>query len=143
VAQAYTPRNSLRINPSFSRALTEKTQLVFAYGFNAVNYQDTANTSLIDYRQQIVNLGVEQKLTERTTAPSPATTTSSKPIPPTPAIQTVGIVAGIVHDFSETLRGSVRAGPRWTRSEVKSQTAFAQGPSLAACAQIHDHHIDV
>jgi hypothetical protein len=136
VAQAYTPRNSLRINPSFSRALTEKTQLVFAYGFTAVNYEDTANTGLIDYRQQIVNLGVEQKLTERTTGTLTGYYDEFETDPANSRIQTVGIVAGIVHDFSETLRGSVHAGPRWTRSEIKSQTTVCEGPIILGQCQI-------
>jgi hypothetical protein len=130
VAQAYTPRNSLRINPSFARALTETTQLVFTYGFTAVNYQDTANTSLIDYRQQIVNLGLEQKLAERTTGSITAYYDEFETDPANSRIQTVGIVAGIAHDFSETLHGSVRGGPRWTRSEVSSQTVVCAGPII-------------
>jgi len=52
VAQAYSPRTELLINPSWTRALTESTRLNLNYGYTQVNYGETSGTSLIDFSTQ-------------------------------------------------------------------------------------------
>jgi hypothetical protein len=131
VAQAYTPRTQVSIAPSWTRALTEKTNLVVDYNFTAVSYSDTAGTSLIDYREQIVNAGVEHKLAERTTASLSAYYDFFETDPANFQAQTVGVLAGLTQDFSETLRGSVKAGPRWTRSKTAPAATICNGPIVS------------
>jgi hypothetical protein len=40
----------------------------------------------------------------------------------------VGILAGVSQEFSETLHGMFKIGPRWTRSETASQATVCSGP---------------
>jgi len=135
IAQSYTPRNELFINPSFVRALTESTKLVVGYDFTAVNYADTVGTSLIDYREQRVFAGIEHNLTERTTAVVTGYYDFFETDPDTFKAHSTGVVAGITQAFSETLRASLLAGPRWTHSTSSSQAPVCSGPIINGVCQ--------
>jgi hypothetical protein len=128
VAQAFTPRTEVTINPSWSRSLSEQTKLVATYDFTDVNYSNTSATTLIDYRDQLATIGLEHNLTERTTTTLTAYYNLFQTDPSNFEARTVGILGGVAHDFSETLRASVVGGPRTTRSTTSSQTQVCTGP---------------
>jgi hypothetical protein len=132
IAQAFSPRTELFINPSFKRALTESTKLVVGYDFTAVNYADTAGTSLIDYREQRVSAGIEHAFTERTTGVLSAYYDFFETDPATFKAQSAGVEAGIIQAFSETLRASLLAGPRKTHSTT---TSACNGPIINGICQ--------
>ncbi len=134
VVLAYTPLNQLIINPSWSRSLTERTKLVASYGFTGDNYLDTANTGLIDWRDQIASVGMQYALSERSVVTLTAYYDMFKTDPAKFRAETTGIQAGITHDFSETMRAALVLGPRYTRGTTSSQASVCDGPIiLGAC----------
>lgn len=123
IVQAYTPRTQVTANPTWTRALSESTNLVASYNFTAVNYADTEGTSLIDYHDQIVKAGIQHKLSERTTLTVNGYYDFFETNPSTYRASIVGLQAGIAQDLSETLRASIVGGPRFTHSDTSAQAA--------------------
>lgn len=122
-----TTRTTTSINPAWSRSLTETTQLRVDYQYFDTQYENDLSLSLLDYRQQAVNLTVSDQLTQRTnvyailgysnfevTSPESQIKTSY-----TSASQTNTAQLGISHDFTETLKGNLSGGPRKTTSETR------------------------
>jgi hypothetical protein len=128
IVQAYTPRTQLVINPNWTYDLTEQTKLVTSYNFTGVNYSDTVGTSLIDYREQMLAVGLRHSLGERTTATLTGYYDFFETDPDNFKAQTAGLVGGIEHAFSETLKGILAAGPRVTHSVTSAQTQVCNAP---------------
>jgi hypothetical protein len=135
IAQSFSPRTEVFINPSFARALTESTKLVVGYDFTAVNYSDTTGTSLIDYREQRVIAGIEHSFTERTTGVLNAYYDFFETDPDNFKAHSVGAQAGIIQAFSETLRASLLAGPRTTHSTTSARAPVCKGPIINGVCQ--------
>jgi hypothetical protein len=128
VVQAYTPRTDLSVNPTWSHALTPQTKVVVGYAMTVVNYSDTGGTSLTDFREHIATAGVEHNLTERTTVRVAAYYDRFNTENDNFKADTVGVQAGVSHDFSETMRATVIGGPVRTRSETSSQSPVCNAP---------------
>lgn len=122
-----TTRITTNINPSWSRSLTETTQLRIDYQYFDTEYENGVSIGLLDYQQQGVNLTVSDQFTPRTsvyailgysnfevTSPESQITTSY-----TNTSQTNTAQFGISYDFTETLKGSLSGGPRKTVSEAR------------------------
>lgn len=122
-----TTRITTNINPAWSRSLSETTQLRVDYQYFDAQYKNDLSRSLLDYRQQALNLTISDQLTKRTgvyailghsnfevTSPESQIETSY-----TSTSRTNTAQFGISHDFTETLKGSLSGGPRKTISEAR------------------------
>jgi hypothetical protein len=131
VVQAFSPRNEIYVNPTWRRALTARSNVVVGYGMTVVNYSNTPGTSLTDYREQLATLSLEHNLSERTMVSIGAYYDRFETDPDNFEADTVGVQAGIIHNFSETARATVSAGPFSTRSTTSSQTTVCNGPIVS------------
>jgi hypothetical protein len=130
VVLAYRQRNLQTVNPSWSRALTEATSIRASYNFTNVHYDDTAGTSLIDYRDQSVSVGLQTSFDERNVANVAAYYDRFETDPSQFKATTYGIQGGYDYAFSETLHGSLTVGNRWTQSVSTSQALVCDGPII-------------
>lgn len=108
--------DSRSINPSWTWAMNELTQLQLAYSFNSISYVDGRSAGLSDYTTR----GISAQLTNWFDAKDqvffsagysifnvPSTTFESK---------SATYQAGVTRVFSETLRGTISAGARKSSS---------------------------
>ncbi len=130
VALAYRQRNLQTATPSWSRALTEATFLKASYTFTNVHYDDTAGTRLIDYRDQIASVTLQRAFDERNVGSIAVYGDRFETRPSQFDATTYGVQVGYEHLFSETLRGSLVVGNRWTRSDVTSNALICDGPII-------------
>ncbi len=130
VVLAYSPRNLLTVNPSWSRALTETTSIKANYGYTSVNYGDTSGSGLIDYQDQLVSVGLQSSLDEGRVVGVTAFYDRYQTSPPQVRANTYGILGSYDHSFSETLRAAFVFGWRWTQSTISSQTLICDGPVI-------------
>ena len=124
---AYRQRNSLNFNPSWSRQLSERMLLDVRYSYRAADYNDTAGTSLTDWRDQTASIGLQWALDERSLLTLAAYYDRYETDPDTFRARTYGIQAGYEYAFSETLRGGVTAGLRRTRGTTSSTAVVCDG----------------
>jgi hypothetical protein len=105
------------INPSWTWAMTELTQLQLAYSFNSVSYVNGQSVGLFDYSTHDVSAQLSSQLDAKdqiffsagySIFNVPATTLESK---------SASYQAGITRTFSQTTRGTLSAGTRKTASE--------------------------
>jgi hypothetical protein len=130
VVVAYRQRTQLTANPSWTRSLTEATAITATYGYNKINYPDTAGTSLIDYADQTATIGLQTVLDEGNVASVTAYYDRYETSPASFLANTYGIQAGVDHYFSETLHATLVVGARKTRSTASSQALVCDGPIL-------------
>jgi hypothetical protein len=130
VVQARRERNRFTAAPSWSHSLTEATALTASYNYTDVRYADTRNTSLVDYRDQQATVGVLSNLSERDTLAVIGYYDWYETNPKTFEAKTYGIQAKYDHAFSETLRGTLAAGVRNTKSTQSSNALVCSGPIL-------------
>ena len=124
---AYRQRNWLYINPSWSRQLSARTLLDVRYNYRAADYDDTAGTSLIDWRNQTASIGLQSALDERSLLTLAAYYDRYETDPDTFRATTYGIQAGYEYAFSEALRGGVTVGWRKTRGRTSSNALVCDG----------------
>lgn len=114
VQKAYDTRS---INPSWTWAMNELTQLQLAYSFNSVSYVDGQSVGLSDYSSRTISTQLSNQFDPRdqiffsagySIFDVPATTLESK---------SASYQAGITRTFSETTRGTLSAGSRKTSDE--------------------------
>jgi hypothetical protein len=65
VVLAYRQRNLQTASPYWSRSLTEATSIRVSYNFTNVDYDDTSDTSLIDYQDQSASVELQTRVDER------------------------------------------------------------------------------
>jgi len=130
VVLAYSPRNQLNVKPSWSRAITEATSINASYGYSNTNYQDTSGTSLTGYLEQLASVGTQSKVDEGKVLNLAAYYERYETRPSQTRQNTVGVLGGYDHAFSETLHSVFLVGWRWTRTTLSSQALICDGPII-------------
>lgn len=114
VQKAYDTRS---VNPSWTWAMNELTQLQLTYSFNSVSYVDGKRVGRFDYSTRAVSAQLTNQFDPKdqiffsagySIFNVPATTFESK---------SALYQAGITRTFSETVRGTLSAGARKTSNE--------------------------
>jgi len=127
VQKVYDTRS---VNPSWTWAMNELTQLQLAYSSNSISYVDGRRVGLFDYNTRAISAKLSNQLntidqlfisTGYSIFNVPATTLESK---------TASYQAGITRTFSETTRATLAAGARKTSSEqIGLVCTVSLGPS--------------
>jgi len=119
LVQTRRRRESVNLNPSWTHALSDQSDLKLAYAFTHVSYD--GGTSYVDYRYHDLSGTVVHQLD----AKNQLSVTLSASRYSAPNIKsetdTYGLQAGVIHAFSETVRGSLLVGGR--KSEAETETA--------------------
>jgi hypothetical protein len=124
---AYSPRNSLNVNPSWIRQLTDRMLLDFRYSYRAADYDDTAGTSLTSWRDQSASVGLQWAPDERSALRLEAYYDKYSTDSASFRARTYGIQAGYNYAFSETFRAGVTAGLRRTHGTTSSSALVCDG----------------
>jgi len=119
-------RNRFTANPSWTRALTERTSFVASYTYSNVRYGNTSGTGLVDYRDQTAAAGLQSKLSDRETGSVTAyyeryDTDQSR-------ANTYGAQIAYDRALSETVHGSIAAGVRRTHNALFAHALVCDGP---------------
>lgn len=120
IALAFTQRNLWTAAPSWTRTVTERTSMVAGYQFAHATYENRLRFGLVDYQTHSGNAGVSHLLTDRTQVSLMAIGTWFQAPRADLETQIYGAQASITHDFTDTLRGKVEAGPRFVTNAVES-----------------------
>ncbi len=116
------PRVKVYIGPSWSRQLTEKTQLQLGYSFSDVSYdnksgsQFSSGTNFSDYRYDTANIGLVHKLSEKTDLQTTLLGSYYKADDIYSKSENFGFQVGLSRRFTETLSASVALGLTHTTS---------------------------
>ena len=110
------PRIKAYISPSWSRELSETSQLRLSYAFTDVDYQNksgsllSSGTNLTDYRYENVNIELNKNLSETTDLQTILFGNRYKTIGRYSKSESIGLQVGISRRFNETLSGSLALG---------------------------------
>jgi len=110
------PRIKAYIGPSWSRQLTEKTQLQLGYAYSDVSYDNKSGTSLTDYRYDTANIGLVHKLSENTDLQTTLLGSYYEADDIYSKSENFGFQVGLSRRFTETLSASVALGLTHTTS---------------------------
>jgi len=110
------PRVKVYIGPSWSRQLTEKTQLQLGYAYSDVSYDNKSGTSLTDYRYDTANIGLVHKLSENTDLQTTLLGSYYEADDIYSKSENFGFQVGLSRRFTETLSASVALGLTHTTS---------------------------
>lgn len=127
LVQTNTRRYTTLANPTWSWLLTEAVQLTADYQWTDVTYDKGLQYGLLDYQQQIPSLSFSAQVAERTKLTAAVaysefkvTTTEWNLLIPqyTSKSRSTYTQVGITQEFTETLKGSISAGPRKTTQQL-------------------------
>ena len=110
---SFTQRNLWSINPSWTRAITERFSFQLGYQYQNIAYENGRRLGLSDYDVHGGNLGLSYKLTERDDVR--LTGSYSKVDLPDAGLKigNAGAVLSVTHAFSEATTFSAFGGPKW------------------------------
>ena len=118
----FTQRNQWTANPSWTRSITEKLSIQSGFQLNETTYEDGLRLGLVDYQLFGGSGGLLYQLTEQDqiqlagsyvnfhTTNAPLSFRASYP----------GVNLSLTHAFTETLTGTVYAGPRFVSSTTQT-----------------------
>ena len=118
----FTQRNQWTANPSWTRSITEKLSVQSSFQLNDTTYEDGLRLGLVDYQLFGGSGGLLYQLTEQDqiqltgsyvnfhTTNAPLSFRASFP----------GANVSLTHAFTETLTGTVYAGPRFVSSTTQA-----------------------
>lgn len=124
--------NRLAITPSWSRYLTERTQLSFQYSSTRVNYVNPnggslASVGLVDYRDQAATMTTRYLLSERSALIFQVSGDDFNTASNSYRARTYGTTVGINYALSQTMRGHLNVGVNHTQSTLSSNTLVCSG----------------
>jgi hypothetical protein len=120
--EAEKHRTKWALRPVLTRVVDPRTTVSAAISRNQVNYQDSARTSLVNYRADTVNLSWMHKYAERSLVR--ASTHATRLDAPDAGYENrdVGADAGLEFDATELLKVSVSAGVHQSAVDSKTVT---------------------
>lgn len=125
-------QNDLSLRPSWQRQLTQRTNLTLAYTFNDMFYDSIPpGTFLSNYRQHAVTADLVRILTEKDAIGVLASASAFRASRDRKA-DDYGAQLTYDHVYSQTLRGTVRLGGRFTSSTVGNRTDDSSGLLVTA-----------
>lgn len=110
------PRIRTYLSPSWSRKLSETSQLQLHYAYTDVNYINksgsatSSGTNLTDYRYQTADIGLIRKLSEKTDLQTFLLGSRYKASGVYSKSESIGFQVGLAHRFSETFSASAALG---------------------------------
>ncbi|MFO0773560.1 MAG: hypothetical protein U0172_02705 [Nitrospiraceae bacterium] len=120
----FTQRNLVNVAPKWSHALSEQWSLQAGYQYSDASYQDGLRLGLIDYRVHAGTTALQYQATEQDQLQLSAVyvdfRTSTFPL----KAQYPGLFGTAVHNFSESLTGTVFGGAKF----LTSSTVTTSGP---------------
>jgi len=116
----FTQRDLWTANPTWTRRLTEKLSLQAGYQFADATYENGLQLGLVNYQTQGGNGGLSYELSERDQLQATAHYIYFNVPQLSQHAYYYGFQLSATHAFSDTLTGSLSAGPRFVTS---SQTA--------------------
>ena len=124
--------NNLR--PSWTRALSERSNLELAYNATDVSFDNAAGTGLVDYTDQLVSMTYSYNISSRDSLN--ITTNASRFRAPDAdnTSDTARLLVGFARAFSETSRGSISVGASRTKEDAAGSTDRSSGFVLQAGA---------
>jgi hypothetical protein len=108
------PRNNISLRPSWERTLTERLNVTLGYRYTNTTYDEGVINRLIDYRYDVVDLGLAYQYSERTSLQGVLAFSMYDAQEIFSRYKSVWAQVGVNHQFSETLSGSFMIGPRYT-----------------------------
>ncbi len=112
----FTQRNLWTANPTWTRTLTEKLSWQAGYQFANASYENGLQLGLVDYQTQGGTTGLSYQLSERDQLQGTAHYVYFSVPDLNQHAYYYGFQLGATHAFSDTLTGSVSAGPRFVTS---------------------------
>lgn len=114
VTTARVGRTYIGFEPTFSRVMTQRTNLDLGYRFGATFFGNTGTTRLVDNQSHEIMGGVAYQYTPIDTITGKVTYTRFDS--DNFQFDQIRLLTGIRHSFSETLRGDLLAGAVYTSS---------------------------
>lgn len=118
IVQTRSQRSRLSLAPSWTRMLSERNSLRLGYQYDKISYQG-GTTSLADYTNQSASTNWLHQWSEKDLITTGVYYARFETANAGYQADTIGIQAGLTHDFSETLQGNFRMGVRNTKSTVE------------------------
>lgn len=118
----FTQRNFWSVNPAWTRMLTEKLGFQGAFQFNDASYQDGIRLGLVDYQVVGGSAGLLYRVTEKDEIQLTGTYTSfrTRNAPFSLSSSLPGLMLTHTHSFTESLKATIFAGPRFISSTTKA-----------------------
>lgn len=117
LVQSSKRRIGKNLNPSWTRALTERTSLELGYQYTDVSYQDADLTGLVDYRYDKATAGMVYKLSEKTDLHGNLSASKYDAPDADTEFKIYGLQVGVSLKVSEKLSASVSVGLTHTKSD--------------------------
>lgn len=122
-------RNARRLEPSWTRQLSERNALTFRYAIEDVGFSNRQGTNLEDYDNQSLSAEFSRIISARNTIDVVANVSAFRSLTDS---DTRGIAAGISHTFSERMSGRFLLGVQETEETTATQRGKSSGPALFA-----------
>ena len=132
VVLRFTQRNLFTLNPTWTRTISEKLDFQGALQFSNASYQDGIRLGLVDYQVFGGSAGLHYHATEQDDIQVAGTYSNFHTVnaPFSLRASLPGLIMSVSHMFTETVKGTVYAGPRFVNStsrqagdSVKTQDA--------------------
>lgn len=144
LVQTNIRRYTTMANLTWMWALSETIQLTADYQWSAVRYPKGLRANLLDYQQQIPSLSLTDRISERTKLTAAVAYSEFEVTTPvrdlyfplniyTGKSSTNFAQIGIAHDFTDTLKGTLSAGPRNTTQQIVSLPWMVLFVNQASC----------
>jgi hypothetical protein len=116
VVLTFTQRNLWTANPTWTRTLTEKLSAQAGYQFADATYENGLQLGLVDYQTQGGTGGLSYQLSERDRLQGTAHYVYFSVPDLSQRSSFYGFQLSATHAFSDTMTGSISAGPRFVTS---------------------------
>ncbi len=110
-------RIRLRLRPSWTRAVTQRTSVTLEYRFTDESFSDEEGTALVDNDTQVLAVRWSNELSQRNSVSFTTRIGRNRAPDRDSTTDNVAILGGITHVFSPTLEGTLSAGFRDTSFE--------------------------
>jgi len=127
-----TQRNYFAASPTWTRRLTERTDISATYGYTSARYQDTVDTGLVDYQDQGVTVAVRTRYSEIDSLTAAGYADNYRTEGDSVRGTTYGGYVGWDRRLSETFQGTLRVGLRTTNSKIAADTLVCDGVVVAS-----------
>ena len=122
-------RNTRRLEPSWTRQLSERNELRLGYAIEDVGFSNRPGTDLQDYTNQSLSVEFSRIISATNTIDVVANVSAFRSSTDS---DTRGIAAGITHRFSERMSGRFLLGVQETEETTATQRGKSSGPVLFA-----------
>jgi len=113
------PRTYRLLNPSWERVLTERASMQLGYTYSDASYDDDGETGLVDYSYETASLVGNYEWSERTQLQASLNFSMYDAKDVFSEYKSYWLQFGAIHRFSETLKGTLMIGPRYTRFDFR------------------------